>query len=520
MGRIARGLLSVIIVVGIVMILVYGCLDRNLIFADDPVYVRQKSNAKEVYKLQQWENYGYVDYISYAEFLLGLLKDGEVSQADYDRAVKLGDTPDSDTDVTAKYVDAFTRRYVAEGYTVTRLDGKLRGGTKKYLEGGEPRLYAHRDVPLAGRLWRYLTGIVTIDDIDNAQGDVGERGLTFTWFDPAYGGERFSPAIMGNGTTHRYLLYCDGRFPFVHQNLIRVDLGMSYSVNKGVDVIRTMTETQGARELTEVTYPSGKTALSADDLHSATYVAGSYENGDAVIRANFVDDYTSVGTRKQGLSKLGYSFTIGILSVALAYLLAIPLGIWMARHRGRLADKLGTVYIVFIMAVPTLAYIFLFRSVGQWLGLPTSFDVESPHWLMYVLPVVSLGLPAAANLLKWLRRYTIDQMDADYVRFARASGLREGQIFRSHVLKNAAIPIIHGLPASILGALVGAIITERVYVVPGAGDLLTEAIGVYDNGVIVGVTLFYAVLSVAAVILGDLLISAADPRISLRGRSK
>jgi len=286
-------------------------------------------------------------------------------------------------------------------------------------------------------------------------------------------------------------------------------------VNQGVDVFETMTDSQGKRQPEEIVYPSGLEALSADDLHSATYVQGSLAAGDAVVKAHFTDDYTNVTTRKQGLSKLGYSFTIGLLSVGLAYCIGIPVGLWMARKKGRLADRLGTAYVVGIIAVPTLAYIFLFRSIGQRLGLPTAFDVDAPTLWMYVLPVVSLGLPAAANLMKWLRRYTIDQMDENYVRFARSCGLVEGKIFRSHVLKNAAIPIYHGLPASVLGALVGAIITERVYVVPGAGGLLTDAIGAYDNGVIVGLTLFYAVISVAAVILGDLIVAAVDPRIRL-----
>ena len=66
-----------------------------------------------------------------------------------------------------------------------------------------------------------------------------------------------------------------------------------------------------------------------------------------------------------------------------------------------------------------------------------------------------------------------------------------------------------------LGALVGAIITERVYVVPGAGNLLTRAINRYDNGVIVGMTAFYALLGVVSVVLGDLLMAKADPRIRL-----
>ena len=88
------------------------------------------------------------------------------------------------------------------------------------------------------------------------------------------------------------------------------------------------------------------------------------------------------------------------------------------------------------------------------------------------------------------------------------------------MLKNAIIPIVHGIPASILGALIGAIITERVYVIPGAGNLLTTAINYYDNGVIVGVTLFYGLLSVASVILGDILISVMDPRISFSAKGR
>jgi oligopeptide transport system permease protein len=514
LSRVLRGVVSVIIVVGVVMVLIYSCLDRNLIFANDPVFSKHKSNAQEVYKMQQWEYYGYVDYISYAEFMRSLLDSGEITREQYDGAIRFGNKPQQDSPTAAQFVQRFAREQEADGYTVVRLEGKTRGGTNKYLDGGEPRLYAYRDVPLLSRLWSYLTGIVRVDNIHAVSEDVGERGLTFTLYDPAYGGEKFSPAIMGNGTMHKYLLYFDDRFPFVHQNFLTISLGQSYSVNKGVDVYQTMTDSQGARKETMVTYPSGHKTMSADDLHTATYVAGSLEKGDAVIKRNFVDDYTNVTTRKTGFSKLGYSFVIGILSVILAYGLAIPLGILMALRKDKLPDKLGTLYIVFVMAVPSLAYIFLFKAIGESVGLPTTFDMESPTWLMYVLPVISLALPSVANLMKWLRRYMIDQMNADYVKFARAGGLSEGGIFRSHVLKNAAIPIVHGIPASVLGVLVGAIITERVYVVPGAGNLLTRAINSYDNGVIVGVTLFYAVISVLSVILGDMLISMMDPRIS------
>ena len=283
--------------------------------------------------------------------------------------------------------------------------------------------------------------------------------------------------------------------------------------------VETMTRAQGSYVKSEITYPSGLVEYSADDLHSATYMSES-QDASAVHSDRFTDDYTNVDTIKSGKSKIGYSFVIGIIAVILSYLIAVPLGILMARKKDKLVDQLGTIYIVFIIAVPSLAYIFLFKAIGGKMGLPTTFDMDSKSKLMYILPIVSLALPQVANLMKWLRRYMIDQMNSDYVKFARSGGLTEGEIFTKHILKNAAIPIVQGVPASVLFALTGAIITERVYVVPGAGNLLTEAISKYDNGVIVGVTLFYAVLSVISIILGDVLMSMVDPRISFSTKDR
>ncbi|MGN1004851.1 MAG: ABC transporter permease, partial [Oscillospiraceae bacterium] len=402
--------------------------------------------------------------------------------------------------------------------TVVRLDAVMMG-TKKVANGGQQQLFAYKDIPLLTRLASYFSHLITIDNIHAVQEDVGERGLTFTWYDPAYGGEKFSPAIIGNGTQHKYLLYFDSSFPYIHQNILTINLGTSYSVNSGIDVFTTMTQSQGAYKRSTVTYPTGLTEESADDLHSATYMKNSLSSS-LVYEARYTDDYTGVSTIKSGMSKIGYSFTIGIIAVFLAYLIGIPVGIMMARKKDKLVDKLGTIYIIFIIAVPSLAYIFMFKAIGNMLGLPTTFNMDATTKLMYVLPIVSLALPQIANLMKWLRRYMIDQMNSDYVKFARSGGLTEGEIFSKHILKNAAIPIIHDIPFSVLGALTGAIITERVFVVPGAGNLLTQAINKYDNGVIVGLTLFYAVLTVISVILGDVLMSLVDPRISFSTKDR
>jgi len=518
-NRILRGLLSIVIVVGVIMVMVYTFLDKQSIFATDPVFTKQKLNAKETYMMQQWELFGYLDYVPFADYLKDELRAGNIDQETYDDAAKLGKNAEADSELTTEYAQKFIEKYEEEGYEIVRLDGQTKAKSKKYKDGGDPRLFAYKDIPLAKRLLSYFTELIQIDNINNAVGDVGERGLTFTWRDPAYGGEKFSPAIMGNGTLHKYLLYCDDQFPFIHQNLININLGKSFSVNKGIDVFNTMTDPQGGFRLSTVTYPSGVVEETADDLHSATYVEDSLEIG-ALNQKYFVDDYTSVNTAKDGLSKMGYSFVIGIISVVLAYLLALPLGVLMALKKDKFIDKLGTFYIVFIMAVPSLGYIFIFRAIGNKLGLPTSFNMESPTTLMYVLPIISLALPSIANQMKWLRRYMIDQMNSDYVKFARSGGLSEGEIFSKHILKNAIIPVVHGIPAAILFSLTGAIITERVYMVPGIGNVLTTAINAYDNGVIVGVTLFYAVISVAAVILGDVLMSMMDPRISFTTKGR
>ena len=515
--RILHAILSVIAVVMIVMILIYSLMNRQLIFSSDPVYAKTTNNAKQTYMLRKWEEYGYLDYVTYSDYLQMLTDSGEIDEDTRAKVVNFARKAGSDSEEVQVYIDKFNDYYTKKGYTVNRLDAVTTG--KKLANGGQQQYYAYKDKSLVSRLVTYFTSIISVDNVHYVEEDLENRGITFTTHDPVYGGEKFSPAIMGNGTRYKYLLYCNDKFPWIHQNLVTINLCKSYSVNMGIDVFTTMITSQGTYVNSVITYPSGLTEESADDLHMATYAADSLDSS-IVFTSRYTDHYTNVPTVKGGMSKMGYSFSIGICAVVISYLLGVPLGILMARKKDKLVDKLGTIYIIFIIAVPSLAYIFLFKAIGYKMGLPTVFNVDSSSKLMYVLPVVSLSLPSIASLMKWLRRYMIDQMNSDYVKFARSGGLSESEIFSKHILKNAIIPIVHGIPGSILGALTGAIITERVYVVPGAGNLLTQAINKYDNSVIVGVTLYYAILSVTSLILGDILMSMVDPRISFSSKAR
>lgn len=517
-NRLIRGILSVALMLVIVMVMIFTLMDRQLIFAADPMFTKRSNNAKPTYMNSKWEEYGYLDYVPYSDWLVQLTKDGIIDEETRSEAVKLGRTPDKDSELTAEYTQKFTEYYTSQGYAVTRLDTVMSG--RKVASGGQAALYATKDRPIIDRAISYFTGIFEFDNIHRVEEDVGERKLTFTLYDPMYGGEKFSPAIMGNGTNHKYLLYCDSKFPYIHQNFLTIHLGKSFAVNKGVDVFDTMTRSQGAYVPQQITYPTGLTEVSADDLHSATYVAGSLETGELLYAPRYVDDYTQTFTFKGGMSKIGYSFLFGILAVALAYLLGLPLGVWMALRADKLVDKIGTFYIVFITAVPSLSYIFMVKTIGYAMGIPTTFDLESSNKMMYILPIISLAMPSVARLMRWMRRYMIDQKNSDYVRFARSNGLTEGEIFRKHIMRNAIVPIVQGIPASILFSLVGAFYTEKVYAIPGTGGLMVTAIQTYDNNVIIGICLFYGMLSVVSLILGDVLMAAVDPRISFNTKAR
>lgn len=510
--RLLLGILSAMAATVLVMVMIYSLLDREQVFMADPVYTKKINNAKETYKYRKWEEYGYLDYVPYSDYMNALAKEGKIDEETLSAAVKIARKAEDDSEEVKEYVQQFTEYYESKGYTIKRLPAVTQG-RNKIAPGGAQELFAYKDKPLISRVLTYFTGVFKVDNIHAVEQDVGERGLTFTLYDPLYGGQKFAPAIIGNGTHHKYLLYVDDQFPFVHQNLLTINLGTSYTVSQGIDVFTTMTQSQGSYIKSLVTYPTGHQEMSADDLHTATYQPGSRESNPNSAKF-FDDDYTNVATKKTAKSKIGFSFVLGICSSIMAYAIGLPAGIVMARKKDKAFDKIGTCYIVFSLAVPSLAYIFMVKAIGNMIGLPTTFDVHQGTWLMYLLPIISLALPSIGNLMKWMRRYMIDQMNSDYVRFARAGGLSEHEIFTKHIFKNAAIPIIHGIPGTVLSALIGAIITERVYVVPGAGNLLTTAINNYDNAVIVGLTLFYALLSVVSIILGDLLMSMVDPRIS------
>ena len=115
--RILHGIVSICIVVGIVMIMIYSMLDRNQIFASDPQYSKVSNNDKTVYKYRTWKEYGYIDYITYSDYLQKLVADGVIDQETFSKVSTIGRKADNDKDEVKEYVEGFAEYCKVNGYT-------------------------------------------------------------------------------------------------------------------------------------------------------------------------------------------------------------------------------------------------------------------------------------------------------------------------------------------------------------------------------------------------------------------
>ena len=512
--RILTSVLSLLVVIVTVMLLVYTLINRNVIFQTDDVWNKKSLNDRIVYEYGQYQRFGYLEYLDYSTFLKNkyeaMYGSEYTKNADYKADKEI--IQNENEYLNNPSVQEFAAQAEKQGYTVNYLE-PARSNSGKVKKGGDAYLLAVHEKSVFLRLWDYISHLFTVETTH----DVQDPNLTERYIrlekDPYNG----FYAVVGSGTTHKYLLYFDGRFPFIHQNWIHLNLGTSYTKYRGQEITGVINRPTGDQVKTRTQYPAklgtDDYTNTAIDFHSLTYNSTPRTKTEM---NQFPDQYTTYTYRYGGLSMIENSFVIGLIATLIAYLFGLPLGIHMARHKDGWGDKIGNAYIIFIMAVPSLAYIFLFATIGTSLfGLPYKFANAEVKILAYFLPTISLALPQIGSLMKWMRRYMIDQMNSDYVKFARAEGLSEKEIYRKHISPNAMIYLVHGIPANILGCLTGAIITERVYAVPGVGNLLTAAINGHDNGIIVACTVFYTSLSIISIILGDLLLAKYDPRISL-----
>ncbi len=211
--------------------------------------------------------------------------------------------------------------------------------------------------------------------------------------------------------------------------------------------------------------------------------------------------------------KAKVSFEFGIISLAIQLLIGMPLGVMMARKKNGIVDKIGNIYVLLINAIPAAVYYLLIQIyLSDWLNLPMLFKSTIPS--SRILPILCLSLGGIASNAMWMRRYMVDQLNMDYIRLARAKGMTSSQVAFRHIFRNALVPMVQSLPASLLFTISGSLYVESLFSINGMGGLLISAIQRQDNTLVQAMVLLYSVISVMGLLLGDLAMMLVDPRIT------
>jgi peptide/nickel transport system permease protein len=218
---------------------------------------------------------------------------------------------------------------------------------------------------------------------------------------------------------------------------------------------------------------------------------------------------------------------LALAAVLVDYLVALPLGVWAARRRGRAADHVLRTGALVLYSVPVfwLGLMALLLLAFRWPLFPAGHMVSPGAETLppgerladllahLALPALVVGLATAGGTLRHLRASLGQALDEDYVRTARAKGLAEGRVVVVHGLRNALAPLLQVLGVSLPALLNGALVAEVVFSWPGVGRIAFQAISTRDLPLTLGTTALSAVLVVAGSLLADLLHAAADPRV-------
>lgn len=222
----------------------------------------------------------------------------------------------------------------------------------------------------------------------------------------------------------------------------------------------------------------------------------------------------------QILDRLAVSLWLVATAMLVSLLVAVPLGMWSAqRHRsasGLAVSSLSQIGIAIPAFVMGIGLIFVFaiklRLVPSGGWTPPNQDPVA-FLKQLVLPMLSLGLVQAAILTRYVRSAILDVLREDYIRTARAKGLGGFKTLMRHGLRNASIPVVTVLGLQLTTLLIGAVVIERVFVIPGLGSLLLDGVANRDLLLVQGVVMLLVVAALAINFIVDVLYTVLDPRL-------
>jgi peptide/nickel transport system permease protein len=231
----------------------------------------------------------------------------------------------------------------------------------------------------------------------------------------------------------------------------------------------------------------------------------------------------NVPVRDLVMERLVVSLPLAIMALALSTLIAIPVGIFSAERRGRIADTISMGAAQIGVAVPNFWFALLLIYVfAVWLhmvpagGFPGWSAGVWPALKSLILPAIALALPQAAILSRVTRSAMLEVLGEDYIRTARAKGMPRNVVLWHHALRNALIPVLTILGLQFAFLLAGTIIIENVFYLPGLGRLIFQAITQRDLIVVESVVMLLVAVVVLVNLLVDLSYAIVDPRLRTR----
>ena len=225
---------------------------------------------------------------------------------------------------------------------------------------------------------------------------------------------------------------------------------------------------------------------------------------------------------------MGISFAIALIATIFEFMIAIPLGITAATHQYSFRDYIVTILVMIGISLPSFFFGQMLKDVlalklgwfpasglvnatASFSGVELLLDYFK-HMFIPILTIVILSIGAR---MRMTRTNMLEVMNSDYIRTARAKGLKESVVINKHAFRNTLIPLVTSLAGLLPSLFSGAIITEQVFDLPGIGNIALDAMNRGDIPFIMGYNMFLALLSVVGVLLADLMYGLVDPRVKL-----
>lgn len=207
-----------------------------------------------------------------------------------------------------------------------------------------------------------------------------------------------------------------------------------------------------------------------------------------------------------------FSFRIGLIASGLVLVIGVFFGIIAALRQNKFIDHILMLFSTFGATIPSFVFATGFLLIfSKMLGLVPAYGVN--HWKGYIGPVVVSAIFSLSYVVRLMRTSTLDVLNQDYIRTARAKGLPEWKVMGKHVMRNAILPVVTYIGPMFAAMITGSFVVEKVFGVPGIGNLFTNSILNRDYTLIMGITVFFSMILVLCILIVDILYVFIDPRI-------